>query len=223
MCDTETINGVMRDGGFGEYVYIRSEAAVSVPHGVDPAKYAPLLCAGVTVFNGLRQQNITSGDIVAVQGLGGLGHLALQYARKMGFRTVAISSSASKKEFASKLGAHDYVDGSKGDVGQQLKVSHGTDCTQTGLTKSSLETWRRFSHYSHCTCCRPHPLVAARSWPTWQAHHSRCAAHTSGAAPRDDDSLRQQHHSMALRSRSGHGGSHQVCRGPRHRMHDREV
>lgn len=123
MCDTETINGVMRDGGFGEYVYIRTEAAVAIPKGVDPAKYAPLLCAGVTVFNGLRKQNVTSGDLVAVQGLGGLGHLAIQYASKMGYRVVAISSSSSKKEFATKLGAHDYIDGSKGDVGKQLKVS----------------------------------------------------------------------------------------------------
>ena len=125
MCDTETINGVMRDGGFGEYVYIRSEAAVSIHKGVDPAQYAPLLCAGVTVFNGLRRQGVTAGDLVAVQGLGGLGHLALQYCNKMGFRTVAISSSDSKKEFATKLGAHEYIDGSKGDIGQQLKKLGG--------------------------------------------------------------------------------------------------
>lgn len=125
MCSEETINGVMRDGGYGEYMYLRTEAAVDVPKGIDPAQYAPLLCAGVTVFNSLRQQHITSGDLVAVHGLGGLGHLALQYANKMGFRVAAISSSDSKKEFAMKLGAHEYIDSSKGDVGKQLQALGG--------------------------------------------------------------------------------------------------
>lgn len=125
MCDHELINGVTTDGGFGEYVYIHTEAAVSIPKGVDPAEYGPLLCAGVTVFNSLRRQNVTSGDLVAVQGLGGLGHLAIQYASKMGYRVVAISSSPSKKEFATKLGAHEYIDGSKGDIGKQLKEMGG--------------------------------------------------------------------------------------------------
>ena len=69
-------------------------------------KYCPLLCAGVTVFNSLRKQNIVPGSTVAIQGLGGLGHLALQYTSKMGYRTVAISSSDAKKDFAMKLGAH---------------------------------------------------------------------------------------------------------------------
>ena len=65
-------------------MYLRTEAAVRLHKGIDPVKYAPLLCAGVTVFNSLRQQHVTSGDLVAVSGLGGLGHLALQYASKMG-------------------------------------------------------------------------------------------------------------------------------------------
>lgn len=115
----------MLDGGYGEYVDIRSEAAVRIDKGVDPAQVAPLLCAGVTVFNSLRQQHVTPGDLVAVSGLGGLGHLALQYANKMGFRTVAISSSADKKDFATQLGAHDYIDTSKGSAGEQLKKMGG--------------------------------------------------------------------------------------------------
>jgi D-arabinose 1-dehydrogenase-like Zn-dependent alcohol dehydrogenase len=68
-----------------------------------------------------RRQNITSGNVVAVQGLGGLGHLAIQYCGKMGYRTVVISSSSAKADFARKLGSHDYIDGSKGDVGEQLQ------------------------------------------------------------------------------------------------------
>lgn len=109
-------------------MYLRSEAAVPIPKDVDPAAFAPLLCAGVTVFNSLRKQNIVPGETVAISGLGGLGHLALQYTSKMGYRTVAISSNDSKKDFAMKLGAHDYIDGSKGDVGEQLQKLGGAAC-----------------------------------------------------------------------------------------------
>lgn len=108
-----------------EYCLLRSEAAVRIPSDVDPADYAPLLCAGVTVFNGIRKMEITPGDTVAVQGLGGLGHLAVQYARRMGYRTVALSSSGEKREFARKLGATDYVDGSKEDTAEALQKMGG--------------------------------------------------------------------------------------------------
>lgn len=128
ICENEQINGVTRDGGYGQYVTLRTEAVVRVPKDMDPVAAAPLLCAGVTVFNGLRQQRVLPGETVAVQGLGGLGHLALQFASKMGYRTIAISSSAAKKDFAMQLGAHDYIDGSQGDVGQQLQQLGGAAC-----------------------------------------------------------------------------------------------
>jgi len=86
---------------------------------------APLLCAGVTVFNGIRKQNIPQGGTVAIVGLGGLGHLALQYCRKMGYRTVALSSSDAKKEFATKLGATDYIGG--GNQAEALQKFGGAD------------------------------------------------------------------------------------------------
>jgi len=121
----ELINGVSWNGGYAEYCTLRSEAAVRIPPDADPAQYAPLLCAGITVFNGIRKMNITPGDIVAVQGLGGLGHLAIQYARKMGYRTVALSSSDAKREFAMKLGATDYVDNSKEDSAEALQKMGG--------------------------------------------------------------------------------------------------
>ena len=73
MCKNAVVNGLSREGGYGEYATIRSEAAVRIPKDMDPAEAAPLLCAGVTVFNGMRQMGITAGDTVAVQGLGGLG------------------------------------------------------------------------------------------------------------------------------------------------------
>lgn len=115
MCDNAVSNGVSRDGGYAEYAFLRSEAVVRVPLDVDPAEYAPLLCAGVTVFNSMRKLNIPSGEVVAVQGLGGLGHLAIQYANKMGFKVIALSSGDQKKEFARQLGAHGYIDVSKED------------------------------------------------------------------------------------------------------------
>jgi len=128
MCKNEAINGVTRDGGYGEYVTLRTEAVVRVPKDIDPAEYAPILCAGITVFNSLRNQHIIPGDVVGVQGLGGLGHLALQYANKMGYKVVAISSSADKEKFARDLGAHEYIDGSKEDIGQALQKMGGAAC-----------------------------------------------------------------------------------------------
>ncbi|GAB7356280.1 hypothetical protein MBLNU459_g7087t1 [Dothideomycetes sp. NU459] len=125
MCDNAAVNGVTRNGGYSEYCTLRSEAAVRIPEEVDAAEYAPILCAGVTVFNSMRNMDIVQGDVVAVQGLGGLGHLAIQYARRMGYRTVALSSSSDKKDFAHKLGAHDYIDTSKEDVAQALQKLGG--------------------------------------------------------------------------------------------------
>lgn len=114
-----------QDGGYAEYVLLRAEAVVRVPAGQDPVEVAPLLCAGVTVFNGIRKMGIEQGNLVAVQGLGGLGHLAVQYANKMGYRVVALSSGASKKDFATKLGAHEYVDGSAEDPVKRLQALGG--------------------------------------------------------------------------------------------------
>ncbi|KKY16385.1 putative alcohol dehydrogenase [Diplodia seriata] len=127
MCDNEAINGVTRDGGYAEYVLLRTEAAVRIPEGMDVVKAAPLLCAGVTVFNAMRNMKVTAGGVVAIQGLGGLGHLAVQYSRKMGYRTVALSRDGSKKDFAMKLGATDYVDGSKENTAEALQKMGGAD------------------------------------------------------------------------------------------------
>ncbi|KAF2206519.1 hypothetical protein CERZMDRAFT_53021 [Cercospora zeae-maydis SCOH1-5] len=125
MCDNKTVNGVFRNGGYGEYATLRSEAAVRIPQDLDPAEVAPLLCAGVTVFNGIRRLGVTSGEVVAIQGLGGLGHLAIQYARKMGYRTVALSRGNQKKDFAMQLGATDYIDTQAEDVGKALQALGG--------------------------------------------------------------------------------------------------
>ena len=110
-----------------EYCYLLQEATVRIPEHIDAVKYAPILCAGLTVFNGIRQQHLMPGSTVAVQGLGGLGHLALQYASKSGYRTIALSRDARKEKFARDLGAHEYIDGSKGDTAEQLQKLGGAN------------------------------------------------------------------------------------------------
>jgi len=126
MCDNAAINGVTMNGGYAEYVLLREEAVVRLPSDADPAEVAPLLCAGVTVFNGIRQMQIPQGaGLVAVQGLGGLGHLAVQYAANMGYEVVAMSSGSSKRDFAKQLGAHHYVDSSAEDPAEKLSSMGG--------------------------------------------------------------------------------------------------
>ncbi|QSZ36378.1 hypothetical protein DSL72_006254, partial [Monilinia vaccinii-corymbosi] len=125
VCDNAMMSGLSRDGGFAEYIHLRSEAVVRVPADVDPYEYAPIMCAGITVFNGMRKQLVPPGEVVAVQGLGGLGHLAVQYAAKMGFKVVAISSGGKKRDHAHQLGAHEYIDTSKEDVVKRLSELGG--------------------------------------------------------------------------------------------------
>jgi D-arabinose 1-dehydrogenase-like Zn-dependent alcohol dehydrogenase len=108
-----------------EYCLLNQEAAVRVPSDVPAAKYAPILCAGVSVFNSLRHMNVPVGETVAVQGLGGLGHLAIQYANKLGYRVVAISRDANKEKLVKELGAHEYIDSSKEDAGAALQKLGG--------------------------------------------------------------------------------------------------
>lgn len=106
---------------------LRAEAVVRVPSDADPAEVAPLLCAGVTVFNSMRQMGVLQGGLVAVQGLGGLGHLAVQYASKMGYKVVALSRGNDKNDFAKQLGAHEYIDTSAEDPVKALQKLGGAD------------------------------------------------------------------------------------------------
>ncbi|MGC9259506.1 MAG: alcohol dehydrogenase [Phycisphaerae bacterium] len=120
-CGQEQIAGISYDGGYADYCVVPQEAVALVPEGLDSTNAAPLMCAGVTTYNALRHSGARSGDVVAIQGLGGLGHLGVQFARAMGFHTVAISGSNAKRELAAKLGAHDYVDTSKQSPAEALQ------------------------------------------------------------------------------------------------------
>ncbi|RAK84160.1 putative alcohol dehydrogenase [Aspergillus costaricaensis CBS 115574] len=125
MCDNAIVNGETKNGGYAEYCLLNAEAAVRIPPHLPASKYAPILCAGVAVFNSIRHQNISPGETVAVHGLGGLGHLAIQYAARMGYRVIAISRDRQKEKFVRELGAHEYIDASKVDPGAALKKLGG--------------------------------------------------------------------------------------------------
>jgi D-arabinose 1-dehydrogenase-like Zn-dependent alcohol dehydrogenase len=104
------VTGFNEDGGYAQYMIARSEAVAAIPDGLSAVEAAPLLCAGITTFNSLRHSGARAGDLVAVQGLGGLGHLGVQFANKMGFHTVAIGRGKDKEALALKLGAARYLD-----------------------------------------------------------------------------------------------------------------
>ncbi len=124
-CERGLICGLSYDGGYAEFMIAPQEALVAIPDALDAAAAAPLLCAGVTTFNSLRHSGALPGELVAVQGIGGLGHLGIQYARKLGFRTVALSRGADKRALAMELGAHEYIDQETGDAATELKKRGG--------------------------------------------------------------------------------------------------
>jgi len=106
---------------------IDARSTVTIPDGLESAKGAPLLCAGVTTFNALRNAGLRAGGLVAIQGVGGLGHLGIQYARRMGFRTVALGLGRQSEKLAKELGAHEYIDSGAEDAGAKLRALGGAD------------------------------------------------------------------------------------------------
>ncbi len=125
LCVNGKITGIHFDGGYAEYTIVPAEAVAAMPDDISDDEAAPLLCAGITVFNAMRNSRTRAGDLVAVQGLGGLGHLGVQYARQMGFRTVAIGRGSDKEALARKLGAHVYLDTGSTDAAAELKKLGG--------------------------------------------------------------------------------------------------
>jgi len=120
-CEKAQITGITYDGGYAEYVVVPHEAVARLPDAISATDAAPLLCAGITTFNSLRNSGARVGETVAVQGIGGLGHLGIQFAARMGFRTIAVSRGADKRELALQLGAHEYVDTDKVPAAEALK------------------------------------------------------------------------------------------------------
>ena len=120
-CQTATqITGITFDGGYADYMIAPAEALALIPAELSAVEAGPLVCAGVTTFNALRNSGARAGDVVAVLGLGGLGHLGVQFAARMGFETVAIARGADKEELAKQLGAHHYLDSQAQDASAEL-------------------------------------------------------------------------------------------------------
>src|SRR2546428_3944986 len=124
-CQNPVTSGVTVDGGYAEVMIAEARAIASIPDELTSAEAAPLLCAGITTYNALRNAGLRGGELVAVQGVGGLGHLGIQYARHMGFRTVAIGRGRDKEKLAKDLGAHVYIDTAAEDAAAVLQRMGG--------------------------------------------------------------------------------------------------
>jgi len=124
-CSNGKITGFTFDGGYGEHMLAPIEALAGMPESLDAAEAAPLLCAGITTYNSLRHSGAMPGDLVAIQGIGGLGHLGIQFANKFGYRVVAISRGKENEPLAKKLGAHIFIDGAALNAAAELQKLGG--------------------------------------------------------------------------------------------------
>lgn len=125
-CDNiQGATGVSRDGGYATHMLADASALARVPEALDSVEAAPLLCAGVTTFNAIRNAGARPGDLVAIHGIGGLGHLGVQFAARLGYRTVAINRGRDKEALARSLGAHDYIDSAADDPAAALQAMGG--------------------------------------------------------------------------------------------------
>jgi len=125
MCVNRKVTGIDFDGGYATHVIVPAVALAAIPDDLPAEEAGPFMCAGVTVFNALRNSGARAGEVVAVHGIGGLGHLGVQYARQMGFKTVAINRGRDKEELARQLGAQHYVDATAQDVVAELQKLGG--------------------------------------------------------------------------------------------------
>jgi alcohol dehydrogenase/propanol-preferring alcohol dehydrogenase len=125
LCQRALVPGISYDGGYANYMVAPVQALARIPDDLSDVDAAPLLCAGITTFNALRNSGARAGEVVAILGIGGLGHLGVQFARKMGFRTVAIARGKDKAPLAKELGAHHYIDSSAENVAESLTALGG--------------------------------------------------------------------------------------------------
>jgi propanol-preferring alcohol dehydrogenase len=151
-CQNPVVSGVTTDGGYAEVMIAEARGISSVPDELKSAEAAPLLCAGITTYNALRNAGLRGGDLIAVQGVGGLGHLGIQFARHLGFRTVAIGRGRDKEKLAKDLGAHVYIDSAAEDAvavlqgmgGARAILATGTSGDAFGSLVSGLAARGKF-------------------------------------------------------------------------------
>lgn len=191
-CEAGKITGLTADGGYAEYLVAPADALAAVPDALTFEEAAPLMCAGVTTFNGLRHSGARPGDLVAVLGLGGLGHLGVQFAAKMGFETVAIARGAAKASFARELGAHHYIDSTDTDVDAELKRLGGATvvlATVTDAAAMSAAVPGLAARGRLVVLGVPHePLTVGAG--VLVGGSSSVAGHASGTAKDSEDTLR---------------------------------
>jgi D-arabinose 1-dehydrogenase-like Zn-dependent alcohol dehydrogenase len=141
LCENQPISGINYDGGYADYVIAPANAIALIPEALKDADAGPLLCAGVTTFNALRNSGARIGDTVAILGIGGLGHLAIQYAAKAGYRTIAIARGTDKGPLAKQLGAHIYIDSTTQDPAKELQKLGGAQIILSTVTSAKALEW----------------------------------------------------------------------------------
>lgn len=197
-CRVGKVTGLSADGGYADHVVAPQDALAAVPDALSDAEAAPLMCAGVTTFNALRESGARGGDLVAVVGLGGLGHLGVQFAAAMGFEVVAVARGEEKGRFASQLGAHHYVDSTSQDVAAELRRLGGAQTVLSTVTDASATTATvgGLRHRGRLVVVgAPHePLQVSAG--ALIGPSSMVAGHASGTAKDSEDTLR-----LAARSR----------------------
>ena len=139
-CSVGKTPGISYDGGYAEYMIAPIEALAAIPDELSADEAGPLLCAGITTFNALRNSGARAGDLVAILGIGGLGHLGVQFARRMGFHTVAIARGKDKEKLALELGAHRYIDSQAQDVAKELQALGGAKVILATVTSAEAMT-----------------------------------------------------------------------------------
>ncbi|WP_432889570.1 alcohol dehydrogenase catalytic domain-containing protein [Kribbella sp. CA-245084] len=139
-CVSRTIVGMSYDGGYAEFMVAPQDAVARIPEGLSFEDAAPLMCGGITAFNALRHAKAGPGDTIAVHGVGGVGHLAIQFADKMGFRTVAINRGRDKEKLARQLGADEYIDSNEGDAGEALQALGGAAVVLATVSRADLQS-----------------------------------------------------------------------------------
>jgi alcohol dehydrogenase, propanol-preferring len=136
-CQNQPLSGITHDGGYAETMIARASGLAGIPDELNSADAAPLICAGITTFNALRKTGARPGDVVAIHGIGGLGHLGVQFARSMGFNVVAIARGREKAALAKELGAHHYIDMKSEDAVQALQKLGGAQAIVSTVTDSA--------------------------------------------------------------------------------------
>jgi len=141
LCENQPISGISYDGGYADYVIAPANAVAFMAPELNDADAAPLLCAGVTTCNSLRNSGARAGDTVVILGIGGLGHLAIQYAARSGYRTVAVARGEDKGPLAKQLGAHIYIDSTTQDPAKELQKLGGANIILSTVTSAKALEW----------------------------------------------------------------------------------